>query len=87
MIKLVHSVGLSHHIQPITHINLSYTKGMNIVTLHHAVRNNISHFILGTALGKLSNRKSSQTWKLVQIGGWLSKNQKSPKFQLGIVQN
>ena len=38
-------------------------------------------------LGKLSNRKSNETWELVQIGGGSSKNQKSPKFQLGIVQN
>ena len=31
--------------------------------------------------------KSGETWELVQIGRGLSKNQRSPKFQLGIVQN
>ena len=38
-------------------------------------------------LGKLSNRKSNETWELVQTEGGSSKNQKSPKFQLGKVQN
>ena len=39
-------------------------------------------------LGKLSNRKSNETWEFgIYGGGGLSKNQKSPKFQLGIVQN
>ena len=37
-------------------------------------------------LGKLSNRKSSQTWELVQIGGGRQKIKKVPKFQLGKVQ-
>ena len=40
------------------------------------------------SLGKLSNRKSSQTWELVQIGGGgAQKNKKSPKFQWGKVKN
>ena len=39
-------------------------------------------------LGKLFKLKSGEIWETVQIrGGGSSKNQKSPKFQLGKVQN
>ena len=33
--------------------------------------------LLRAQLGKLSNRKSSQTWELVQIGGVVKKSKKS----------
>ena len=39
-------------------------------------------------LGKLSKLKSGEILDRVQVGGgWSSKNQKSPKFQLEKVQN
>ena len=38
-------------------------------------------------LGKLSKLKSGETLDQVQIGGAGSTNLKSPKFQLGKVQN
>ena len=41
-----------------------------------------------TSLGKLSKLKSGETWEMVQMGGGgSSKNQKSPKFQLGKVHD